>query len=198
MESVDLYLIHTPLGGGKEARLAQYRALVECQRLGLATSIGVSNYGIAHLQEIEDAGLPLPAANQLEIHPMCQKPELLAFMAGKGIPAIAYSSLAPLSNWREGQQSAKPAASRAAASPFAAMAAAHGFSEAQVLLRWALQRGFAVLPKSTRRARMAENADLFSGAPLSGNEMAAIAAMDQGAPLAFGSEDSPLDPTAAP
>ena len=99
MESVDLYLIHTPLGGGKEARLAQYRALVECQRLGLATSIGVSNYGIAHLQEIEDAGLPLPAANQLEIHPMCQKPELLAFMAGKGIPAIAYSSLAPLSNW---------------------------------------------------------------------------------------------------
>ena len=73
LERCDLYLIHTPLGGGKEGRLAQYRGLVECQKRGLCTSIGVSNYGVAHLEEIAAEGLPLPAANQLELHPMSQK-----------------------------------------------------------------------------------------------------------------------------
>jgi len=75
------------------------------------------------VQEIEAAGLPPPAANQLELHPRCTKPELLAFMAAKGILPIAYSSLAPLSNWRLGQQGGKTDASRAEASPVADIAA---------------------------------------------------------------------------
>ena len=62
---VDLYLIHTPLGGGHEGRLAQWRALVALQSEGACTSIGVSNYGARHLQEIAEAGLPMPAANQV-------------------------------------------------------------------------------------------------------------------------------------
>merc|ERR1711998_325741 len=122
---VDLYLVHTPLGGGTEGRMQQYKGLVECQKQGLCTSIGVSNYGIAHLKEIEAAGLPLPAANQLELHPYCQKRDLIAFMKTKGILPIAYSSLAPLSNWREGQQSSKTEEHRAEASPVSVVAGRH-------------------------------------------------------------------------
>ena len=102
VDKIDLYLVHTPFSG-KEARIEQWRALVECQRLGLCKSIGVSNYGIKHLQELTEAGLPTPSANQLELHPLCQKKELLEFMKANGkILPIAYSSLAPLSEWRDG------------------------------------------------------------------------------------------------
>ena len=96
VQQVDLYLTHGPFGG-KEARLAQYRGLVECQRLGLTKSIGVSNFSVAHLQELADAGLPVPAANQVELHPQLQRAELLDYMRSRKIAAIAYSSLAPLS-----------------------------------------------------------------------------------------------------
>ncbi|MCB0626085.1 MAG: aldo/keto reductase, partial [Saprospiraceae bacterium] len=81
---------------------------------------------------------------------------------------IAYSSLVPLSTWRtaEGHDSAKTekmkADSSAEASPFRAMAEKYGVSEAQLLLRWALEKGYAVLPKSTKEARMKQNIDLFS------------------------------------
>ena len=85
---VDLYLIHTPLSG-KEGRLAQYKALLECQRLGMCKSVGVSNYDIGHLQEIESAGLPPPSANQVECHPMCQKRALLDHMRARKILPMA-------------------------------------------------------------------------------------------------------------
>ena len=75
----DLYLIHGPFSGGPEHRLAQWTALVECKRRGLCGSIGVSNFGIKHLEELADAGLETPAANQIELHPLCQKKELLAY-----------------------------------------------------------------------------------------------------------------------
>ena len=72
-----------------------------------ALQIGVSNYSITHLREIEAAGLPLPACNQLELHPWNTKPELLAFMAERNILPVAYSSLAPLSGWREAKGHAR-------------------------------------------------------------------------------------------
>lgn len=187
VEQVDLYLIHAPLGGGKEGRLAQYEGLVECQRLGLCASIGVSNFGIAHLTEIEDAGLPPPAANQLELHPYCQKRELLAYMARKQILPIAYSSLAPLSNWREGQQSGKSDASRAVPSPIIAIAArqeGRGKSEAACLLRYALQKGWPILPKSMSQTRAEANLDLFSF-ELSAEDMAEMDAMDRDETMAW-------------
>ena len=96
VEQIDLYLTHGPFGG-KEARLAMYRGLVECQRLGLTKSIGVSNFDVAHLQELADAGLPAPAANQVELHPQLQRAELCDYMRSHKILPIAYSSLAPLS-----------------------------------------------------------------------------------------------------
>jgi hypothetical protein len=72
-------------------------------------SIGVSNFHIEHLEEIKAAGLPMPEANQIELHPWSQKPELIVYMRDNNIAPIAYSSLAPLSTWRvePGQDSAK-------------------------------------------------------------------------------------------
>jgi 2,5-diketo-D-gluconate reductase A len=199
LDIVDLYLIHTPLGGGKEGRLAQYKGLVECQRLGMCKSIGVSNYGIHHLMEIEEAGLPLPSCNQIELHPYCQKPELVEYMKSKNISIIAYSSLAPLSTWRQGQQSAKTDDARQKESPFAGMATQHQCSESSILLRWALQKGYAILPKSTHPERIASNFDLFQDQiALSEEEMGVLNGLDRNAFLAFGNSEAPFDPSTAP
>ena len=166
VDAVDLYLIHAPMAGGREARLAQWQALIECQKFGLCKSIGVSNYGVAHLQEIMDASLPLPAANQLELHPMTQKAELLAFMKEHAILPIAYSSLAPLSGWRADYSAIKGTKTEQeqvhASSVIATVAARLGVSQARVLLRYALQKGWPCLPKSTKEGRLKENIDLDS------------------------------------
>lgn len=192
MDHVDLYLIHATFD--REQRLAQWRALVELQQQGKARAIGVSNFSIAHLEDLEAAGLPRPHANQIELHPWSQKPALVRYLNDRGITPIAYSSLVPLSTWRtaEGHDSGKTTAMQADGerpdSPFRAMAVKHGVSEAQVLLRWAIQKGYPVLPKSTRPARMRQNADLFSFS-LDDADMAAIATMDRGEGVAWGSVD---------
>jgi len=187
VESVDLYLIHAPMAGGAEARLAQWRALVECQAQGLCKSIGVSNYGVAHLQEIAAAGLPMPAANQLELHPLTQKPQLLAYMAAHKILPIAYSSLAPLANWRNGYEAIKGTKTEdehLIAAAVEAVATRLGVSAARVLLRYALQRGWACLPKSVSEARIKENLDLDSF-ELSAADMAALNALEANANLTW-------------
>ena len=193
LDYVDLYLIHAPLH--PEQRLAQWRGLLEIQRQGKARAIGVSNFGQKHLEEIKEAGLPLPAANQLELHPWSQKPDLISYQIEHGIAAIAYSSLVPLSTWRAlaGQGSGKTEQMRqdGLESPFAAMAAKYGVSEAQVLLRWGVQKGFAVIPKSANEDRIRKNIDLFSF-EIDRDDMAAIAEMDRGKAVAW----SIGDPTA--
>lgn len=195
--SPDLYLIHNPFSG-KEARLEQYKGVLECQRLGLCRLIGVSNYSIEHLKEIEAAGLPLPAANQLELHPMCQKPPLLAFMRERRILPIAYSSLAPLASFREGYTAFTGSrVGQATPELVGAIAGRLGVSDARVLLRYALQKGWCVLPKSTREARMAENFDLASFT-LAEADMAQLDAMECDAAVAFGAPGKAFDPTTVP
>jgi 2,5-diketo-D-gluconate reductase A len=192
LDRVDLYLIHAPFS--KERRLDQWRALVELRDRGLARAIGVSNYNESHLEEIRAAGLPMPDADQIELHPWSQKTALVGYLAEHGIQPIAYSSLVPLSTWRseEGQGSAKTAEMAAEGedsdSPFKAMAAKYGVTEAQVLLRWAVQSGFAVLPKSSNRERMLRNLDLFSF-EIDGADMAHIATMDRGRGVAWHTGD---------
>lgn len=190
MDYVDLYLVHAPFAG--EERLNQWRALLQLRDEGKARAVGVSNFSIRHLEEIESEGLPLPAANQIEIHPWSQKPELIRYMEGRGIKAIAYSSLVPLAGWRRGQASGKTEEMRAAGaredSPFKRMAEKYGVSEAQVLLRWAVQKGFGVLPKSMREERMRQNLDLFSF-EIDAEDMAAIRTMDKGAGVAWAAGD---------
>ena len=170
IDAVDLYLIHAPFAfdsGDVDAGLAQWRGCIQAKEKGIVRSVGVSNFQIKHLEVIEAAGLEMPAYNQLELHPLCQQLDLLAYMASKGIAPIAYSSLAPLSSWRvleDGttQESGKHRMDKnrgsATTKALAEIAAGKGsMSEAQVLLRWGLQKGFAILPKSLQPARMVEN-----------------------------------------
>lgn len=188
LEHVDLYLIHAPYGGPE--RIAQWRALVDLQKAGKARAIGVSNYNVTHLEEIRTAGLPMPDANQIELHPWSQKPDLLAYMAENGIAPIAYSSLVPLSTWRDqdGQDSAKTDEMKADGDVFAAMAAKYGVSEAQLLLRWGVQNGYAVLPKSLSPDRMRQNLNLF-GFEIDAADMAQMATMDRGDGVAWATGD---------
>lgn len=192
LEYLDLYLIHAPSGGGE--RLNQWRALVDLKAAGKARFIGVSNYTEAHIEEIRAANLPLPDVNQIELHPWSQKPGLVAYLRRNQIMPIAYSSLVPLSTWRtkKGEASAKTAEMAAAsvdpASPFKMMAKKYNVSEAQLLLRWGVQKGYAVLPKSLDLKRMRENIDLF-GFELDERDMARIEKMDRGDGVAWATGD---------
>jgi 2,5-diketo-D-gluconate reductase A len=188
LDYVDLYLIHAPFNPAD--RLDQWHGLVELQKQGKARAIGVSNFNEAHIEEIKVAGLPLPDANQIELHPWSQKPELVSYLAENEITVIAYSSLVPLSTWRavEGQDSAKTeqmtADGEGSDSVFKVMATKYGVSEAQVLLRWGIQKGYPVLPKSTNPKRMLKNIDLFSFS-IDDEDMAAIEKMDRGDGVAW-------------
>ncbi|MCC0020281.1 MAG: aldo/keto reductase [Nitratireductor sp.] len=188
LDRVDLYLIHAPYGGPE--RLSQWRALIELQKSGRARSIGVSNFNQSHLEEIRLAGLQTPDANQIELHPWSQKPELIAYMKESGIAPIAYSSLVPLSTWRteEGQSSAKTDAMKADSGVFTEIARKYGVTEAQFLLRWGVQNGYAVLPKSLNPERMKQNIDL-EGFEIDAADMAAIRTMDRGQGVAWATGD---------
>ncbi|MCP4613202.1 MAG: aldo/keto reductase [Planctomycetes bacterium] len=192
LDYVDLYLIHAPFSQAQ--RLEQWRALVELRRQGKVRAIGVSNFNAAHIEEIKAAGLALPDVNQIELHPWSQKPDLVSYLAENDISIIAYSSLVPLSSWRDvkGQASAKTEQMKtdgaSSDSPFKVMAKKYDVSEAQILLRWGIQKGCAVLPKSTNAERIRQNIDLF-GFEIDGEDMAAIAKMDRGAGVAWSTGD---------
>ena len=126
----------------------------------------------------------MPDANQIELHPWSQKPELVNYLREKDIDIIAYSSLVPLSTWRhkDGENSKKTEEmqqiSTAEDSPFKLLANKYNVTEAQLLLKWALELGYSILPKSIESERMKENFDLdFS---ISQNDMDYINTLDQG------------------
>jgi len=168
LDYVDLYLIHFPV----PRRRASWAALGELQRAGKCRSIGVSNYTVDHLEEQELR----PAVNQVELHPFLQQPDLRARCAERGVVVQAYSPLV------HGERMDHPALVR--------VARALGRTPAQVLLRWGLQHGLVVLPKSVRRERIAENAQLFDFT-IPPAEMAALDALDEGLRTCW-------DPTGAP
>ena len=181
LDYVDLYLIHAPFP--REQRLEQWSALIELQQQGKAKAIGVSNYGESHIREIESAGLRMPDANQIELHPWTQKPELVTYLSRNDIAIIAYSSLVPLANWRSDGK-----AKNTKDSPFGEMADRYGVSEAQFLLRWGLQKGYAVLPKSVHVDRIRQNIDVFEF-EIAEADMAVIDTMDRGDGIAWQSGD---------
>ena len=144
LEYVDLYLLHWPVAG---KRLDSWRALERIKAEGRARHIGVSNFLVPHLEELlATAGEP-PAVDQIEIHPFLQHRETRAFCKKNDIVVEAYSPLT--SGQRLDHPVVVDVAKRANRSP------------AQVLLRWAVQHGLVVLPKSTREKRIAENGALF-------------------------------------
>ncbi len=186
---VDLYLIHSPLES--EQRIEQWSALVELQKQGKTRTIGVSNFNQSHIEELVDAGLPTPAVNQVELHPWSQKPQLIEYLKQLNITPMAYSSLAPLSSWRseKDQASGKTDELKAEAdqdsSIFKIMATNYNVSESQLLLRWAIQKGFAIIPKSVKAHRIALNFDLFDF-NINEDDMAKLASENRDSDLAWG------------
>ncbi|HEY1098208.1 MAG TPA: aldo/keto reductase [Myxococcota bacterium] len=193
LDHVDLYLIHATFQ--KEARIAQWAGMVELLKQGKAKAVGVSNFNGSHIDDLVEAGLPLPHANQIELHPWSQKPELVRYLDDKGIVPIAYSSLVPLSTWRTGNgdtgKSEQMKKESGADGVFAVMAKKYGVSESRLLLRWAVQLGWPVLPKSTKPERIKDNADLFSFV-IDDADMKAIATMDKGRGVAWGTQPDPV------
>jgi methylglyoxal/glyoxal reductase len=162
LDYVDLYLIHWPEPG---KRGDSWRALVELQRQGRARSIGVSNYTIAHLQELLRDSDAVPANNQVEFNPFLYQKKLLDFCTANGITLTAYCPLT------HGDKLDHPT--------IAAIAKRHGKTGAQVLLRWALQHGVIAIPKSARLERIGENADLYDF-ELDAAEMNRLDGLDEG------------------
>lgn len=165
LDRVDLYLIHWPQAMFGEA-LTAWKSLIEIAQSGRATSIGVSNFEIEDLEQLLDETGIVPSVNQIEVHPLHQRRELSAFCAEHGIAIEAWGPLA------QGKSDLLERPEVTAA------AAAHGKTPAQVVLRWHVQHDRIIFPKTLRRQRMIENADLWDFA-LSDAEMAAIASLDE-------------------
>lgn len=144
MDYVDLYLIHWPV---PEKRLESWKALIEIQKSGRAKSIGVSNFTEEHLAELLDHTDVVPVVNQVEFHPYLNQKMLLDYCREHKIVIEAYSPLAHGRRMQDGT--------------LLSIAAKHAKSEAQIMLRWNLQLGNVILPKSTDFGRMQENLDLF-------------------------------------
>jgi diketogulonate reductase-like aldo/keto reductase len=162
LDYVDLYLIHWPVAG---KRLESWRALERIHGEGRARSIGVSNFMVPHLEELLSKATTVPAVNQIELTPFLQRRETRALCAKHAIVVEAYS---PLTRGRRLRHPVvNDVARRLARSP------------AQVLLRWGLQHGLVVLPKSAKPARIADNGKLFDFA-LDDRAMTELDALEEG------------------
>jgi 2,5-diketo-D-gluconate reductase A len=166
LDSVDLYLIHWPVPG-QDRFLESWLALEQIAAAGKARSIGVSNFLVEHLERIIAGSDTVPAVNQIELHPAYQQREVTEFGRVNGILTEAWGPLG---------QGKYPLLEE---SVITAAAEAHGKSPAQVVLRWHLQNGTIVFPKSNSRERIAENIDVFDF-ELSDAEVAAITALERG------------------
>jgi len=161
---IDLYLIHWPVPS-KDLYVDTWRALIDLQAEGVVRSIGVSNFQPAHLERLVAETGVTPAVNQIELHPRLQQHALRRLHAELGIVTEAWSPLA------RGEMLDDPAV--------VAIAGAHARTPAQVLIRWHLQIGNVVIPKSVTRSRIAENFDVF-GFELAPEEIATIDGLDRG------------------
>jgi diketogulonate reductase-like aldo/keto reductase len=164
VDAVDLYLIHWP-AAANDRYVETWRTLVELRESGRARSVGVSNFQVPHLERIIAETGEVPALNQVERHPWLPQRDLIAFHEQHGIVTGAWSPLG------RGQLIADPV--------LTGIAAAHGVSVAQVLVRWNVQQGVVVLPKSVTPARIRSNLDI-DGFVLDDDELAAIAGLETG------------------
>ncbi|CAI6334802.1 unnamed protein product [Periconia digitata] len=154
---VDLYLLHSPYGG-KENRIGAWKALVEGVNAGKIRSIGVSNYGVHHLEELETYIKSVDekegpgkggvlSINQIELHPWLARKDIVDWCKTRGVLCQAYSPLVR--------------ATKADDTLLVPLATKYGKTASQILLRWSLQKGFVPLPKSVTKSRIEENAQLY-------------------------------------
>lgn len=173
VETIDLGLIHWP-NPSRDLYLDAWEALLEAQREGLVTTVGVSNFTEAHLDRVIEATGTTPALNQVELHPYFPQADLRAVHERLGIRTQAWSPLGKRSAPFDEQ-------------PVADAAAAHGVSPGQVILRWHVQLGSMPLPKSATPQRQRENLDIH-GFELSDEQVAAITALGRPDGRLFGGD----------
>jgi diketogulonate reductase-like aldo/keto reductase len=174
VEQIDLLILHQALPSAFDRTLEAYRALESLLRDGKVRAIGVSNFMVEHLMRLLDRCKVVPAVNQIECHPYFAQREVQAFAGRHGILTQAWSPIGGITLYRDGSHG------RTLDDPvIGAIAKAHGKSPAQVMLRWGLQAGRSVIPKSTKPARIAENIDVFDF-ELADDEIAAIDRLDTG------------------
>ncbi|THA79428.1 aldo/keto reductase [Streptomyces sp. A0642] len=165
LDYVDLYLIHWPVPA-KDAYVDTYRAFEKIYADGRAKAIGVSNFLPEHLERLLGETSVVPALNQIELHPQLQQAESRALHAQHGIATEAWSPLGSGKGLLE-------------VPTVVAVARKHGRTPAQAVLRWHLQTGNVVIPKSVTPSRIAENIDVFDF-ELDADDLAAFAALDEG------------------
>jgi diketogulonate reductase-like aldo/keto reductase len=173
MEYVDLYLVHWPVQG---KRRESWRALEKAFADGKAKAIGISNYMVPHLREVIGQAKVRPHVNQIELSPFLQRRDSVAMCKEHGIVVEAYSPLT------RGKKLDDPVVGE--------VARAVKRTPAQVLLRWGIQHGFVVLPKSVTRSRIAENAALFDFA-LDAAQMARLDGLEEGLKMNWDPEGAP-------
>ncbi|CZT22449.1 related to 2,5-diketo-D-gluconic acid reductase [Ramularia collo-cygni] len=150
---IDLYLIHAPYGG-TDGRLGAWKALVEAVDAGKVKSIGVSNYGVQHLDELEQWQKQQPegqggilSVNQVELHPWLARDDIVRWCESRGVVLEAYSPLVRAT--RMDDPLLQPLVKK------------HNKKASQILLRWSLQKNFVILPKSETHSRIEENRSLY-------------------------------------
>lgn len=172
VDQIDLLILHQALPGEFELTIGAYRALETLLADGRVRAIGVSNFMPDHLSRLMKATSIVPAVNQIEVHPYFRQSELLAFDAEQGILSQAWSPIGGITFYRGGSHG-----STLNDPVINGIAAAHGKTPAQVMLRWHLQQGRQAIPKSVTPSRIAENFDVF-GFELTADQLGAIDALD--------------------
>jgi diketogulonate reductase-like aldo/keto reductase len=174
VEQIDLLILHQALPSAFDRTMEAYRALEALLADGKVRAIGVSNFMVEHLAALLDRASVVPAVNQIECHPYFQQREVQDFGAERGILTQAWSPIGGVTFYRDGSRG-----STLDDPVIAGIAGAHAKSPAQVMLRWGLQHGRSVIPKSTAPSRIAENIDVLDF-ELSTDDIGAIDGLDTG------------------
>ncbi|WP_216644948.1 aldo/keto reductase [Microbacterium sp. SYP-A9085] len=177
VDTLDLLILHQPAPSRFDATIAAYKGLETLLADGKVRAIGISNFMPHHLDRLLDATAVIPAVNQVELHPYFAQPEVQRANAAHGILTQAWSPIGGITfypgPWGDERRSVMQDPT------LADLAAAHGRSPAQIMLRWHLQEGRSAIPKSVNPGRIAENLDVFDFA-LDGEELTRIDALDTG------------------
>jgi len=188
-EQIDLLILHQPMPQHFDRTIEAYRALERLLADGQVRAIGVSNFLPHHLAALREQTEVVPAVNQVELHPYFTQPAVQRANADLGILTQAWSPIGGITfypGWGEDRRSVMDDET------IGRIAVAHGKSPAQVMLRWHLQQGRSVIPKSTNAERIAQNIDVFDFA-LSPDELIAIDALDRG--VRGGPDPDEVDPS---
>ncbi|WAM15393.1 aldo/keto reductase [Rhodococcus sp. JS3073] len=174
IDQIDLLILHQALPGEFTLTVEAYKALETLLADGRVRAIGVSNFMSGHLARLRDETSVVPAVNQIEVHPYFRQSDVLAANAARGIVSQAWSPIGGITFYRHGSHG-----STLDDPTIKNIAAAHGKTPAQTMLRWHLQQGRQVIPKSVTPSRITENFDVFDF-ELTADQLTAIDALDTG------------------